>query len=133
MKVVLDTNILISSILTKDGVCARILALVRAQEIEAVYSTAVMLEYLRVMSYPRLKLAAVDTDGILDLLEKEGFLTEVAPLPPLRDASDTKFLEAAVGGQASYLITGNLKDYPKSPHKGVKVVGPGEFLKQTLF
>lgn len=129
MRVVLDTNVLVSGIKTRTGPCARVLDQVGDGGLEVVYSTEVAIEYLRVLSYPRLKLPPLDVDSVLDLIERDGLLVTPEPLPPLKDSADTKFLEAAVAGEAAYLITGNLKDFPRSPHKGVKIVAPAEFLK----
>ena len=42
---------------------------------------------------------------------------------------DDKFLELAVSGRADYLITGNLKDFPPSPFRGIEIVNPAEFVE----
>ncbi|MEM6645455.1 MAG: putative toxin-antitoxin system toxin component, PIN family [Bacteroidota bacterium] len=48
------------------------------------------------------------------------------------DPDDDKFLEAALGGQASYVITGNLKDFPPTPFQGIYIVNPAEFVRREI-
>jgi putative PIN family toxin of toxin-antitoxin system len=128
MRVVLDTNVLVSGLLGPEGNCGQILREARAGRLEPVYSAEIMAEYLTVLSRPKLGLDAVDVDQLLEQIERDGLLVSPAPMAPLKDASDTKFLAAAISAGAGTLITGNLKDFPRSPHKGVKIVGPAGFL-----
>jgi len=129
VRAVLDTNVIVSGALSQDGVCARVLERVRDGRVQPVYSTDIVIEYLRVLRYTRLGISLMDIDAILDLIEKQGLLVEPVVLAPLKDPTDTKFLEAAVAAGARYLVTGNLKDFPAGSFQGVKILAPAEFLK----
>ncbi len=129
MRVVLDTNVLVSALRTPRGTCDRVLRLALEGRLELVYSTAIMVEYLQVLSRPQLKVLPVEADAFLHWLEVDGLLVSPTALPALKDASDTKFLEAAVAAEASYLVTGNLKDFPARTFRGVRIVEPAGFLR----
>jgi len=47
----------------------------------------------------------------------------------LPDADDNPFLAVALAGQADYLVTGNLADYPAVKRRGCAVVSPAEFME----
>jgi putative PIN family toxin of toxin-antitoxin system len=129
VRAVLDTNVLVSALLSPGRTCHQVIQQAAADRVEVCYSTVVMAEYLDVLSRPGFAFDPVAVDALLDWVERDGLLVQPAMLSPLPDPSDTKFLEAAVGGGASYLVTGNLKHFPTSPFKGVKIVAPAAFLK----
>jgi uncharacterized protein len=132
VRVVLDTNVLISGLRNKDRVCAHIVDLVVQGSLEAVYSTGILVEYRDVLQRPKLKLDPADVDAWLHLVEQDGHLVHPRPHPPLKDKSDTKFLEAALDSGASVLVTGNLRDFPASPYRGLKILRPADFLTAWL-
>lgn len=130
MKIVLDTNVLISGLLNPDGIPGFIVRLVASGYIELIYDYRIITEYLNVMSRPKFH---IDPENISDLIEQiksNGLL--VSPLPlniSIPDAEDLKFLEAAVSSGAQYLVTGNLKHFPAPEFKGVKIISPSEFFE----
>jgi len=126
---VLDTNVLVSAMLSPGKTCDQLVRQAVAARIEVCYSTAVMAEYLDVLSRPGFAFAPVAVDALLDWIERDGLLVQPPVLPPLPDPADTKFLEAAVGAGAPYLVTGNLKHFPRSPYKGIGILKPADFLK----
>ena len=50
-----------------------------------------------------------------------------------RDPDDDKFFELAVSGRADYIITGNIKDFPPNPFRGIPILTPAEFFELELF
>jgi putative PIN family toxin of toxin-antitoxin system len=131
VRVVLDTNVVVSGLLTNGGVCFEVLERLKDGRFELCYSTEVLREYVEVLAREEFGFEKRDVDGFVDLVERDGALVYPSPLAPLKDPSDTKFLELAVAAGAGYLVTGNLKDFPRSPHRGVKIAGPGDFLKKA--
>jgi putative PIN family toxin of toxin-antitoxin system len=129
VKVVIDTNVVVSGLRGFGGPCVEILDQVAAGKLEAVYSTGILLEYQRILERPKFHFSPQVIDAFLDMIERDGLLVSPVLLPPLRDASDTKFLEAAVTAGAAYLVTGNLKDFPAGSFQGVKILSPAGFLK----
>ena len=128
MKVVLDTNVLVSGMMTKGGTCAIILDLLSDDRLIAALDGRMMNEYRRVCAEPRLRL---DAEAVRDFLH---FLNECAenvtamPLDAdLPDPDDLPFLEVAAEAHA-VLVTGNKKRFPKKAAGAVRVVSPREFL-----
>lgn len=129
---VLDTNVLVSGLLKRDSDCGRIARAVGSAAFETVYCGAIMAEYTDVLQRAKFKFALHEVDALLHTIEQDGLLVEPILHPPLKDASDTVFLEAALASHAEYLVTGNLKDYPRSPYRGLKIVGPAAFLAALI-
>jgi putative PIN family toxin of toxin-antitoxin system len=128
MKVVLDTNVLVSGLMTKDGTCAIILNLLSDNRITAVLDDRIMDEYRRVCSEPRLRLDAAAVQVFLRFLEDCAEAIDALPLQvDLPDPDDLLFLEVAAEAQA-VLVSGNKKHFPNKMVGAVRVVSPREFL-----
>ena len=128
MKVVLDTNVLVSGLMTRGGNSAVILDHVVSGSLVACLDDRILAEYERVCRDPRLGL---DLDAVRDFL---GFLRDAAervvPLPltvPIPDADDIPFLEVAAKCDA-VLITGNKKHFPPKAVGDVIVADPAGFI-----
>lgn len=124
--VVLDTNILVSAMLTSGGGPARILKLVLDAEITAFYSLEIMAEYENVLFRPQFALDPGRVFAVLDFIREAGVLA--APKRsgiPMTDESDRIFYDVAKNNGA-LLITGNMKHYPKEPF----IVTAAEFLNR---
>ncbi|KKK76079.1 hypothetical protein LCGC14_2867280 [marine sediment metagenome] len=132
-KVVLDTNVLISSLLKPESKARDIYRLALRGEIELYTSVDLINELSRVLEYPKFG---------FEKLQKEVFLknlTRVATIlvnPGLRinvikeDPPDNKFLECAVEAKADYLISGDNKHLlPLKNFQGIRIISPSEFLK----
>ena len=132
MLVVLDTNILISALLSPFGPPARVLDLALSGEIRLAYDDRVMAEYRDLLARPKFGFASEDVTDLLMFLEPDGEPVTVLPLScELPDADDLPFLEVAAHTGA-ILITGNMRHYPSSVRGAVNVVTPAEFLDQRL-
>ncbi len=135
VRVVLDTNIVISALIGK-GNPRRILELIFSYKATVCLSEATIAEYVDVISrpkfrrYPEFSEAAVAT---LKNLRSMALLVKPArQLDVCLDPDDNKFLELAVEAEAAYLISGNKKHFPAESYKGVRIVSPAEFLNLRL-
>jgi putative PIN family toxin of toxin-antitoxin system len=112
--VVLDTNILISGLITRAGNCARIIDMVFRHELEMICNDKIMDEYSEVTSRSKLQ-RFFDIEAakeILSLLSKlKIFFEPVASTIDLRDEDDRIFYDTAKQSSA-ILITGNLRHFP---------------------
>ena len=122
--VVLDTNVLVSALLTPKGKAATIVALVNARQITACYEARIIAEYEEVLSRSRFNFSEVDRAGLLTGLRHFGVIIN----PPvstiaLPDESDRVFYDTARAAGA-FLITGNIRHYPDEDF----VVTPAAFL-----
>src|SRR5580704_11449355 len=109
IRVVLDTNIVVSALLQPLGPPAQILMLALSGSIQLCVSGSVYAEYEEVIRRPRLRIAETVITSTLDTIREKG--TWVRPAETIRvcyDPDDDIFLECAAAAQADYLVTGNL-------------------------
>ena len=129
MKIVLDTNVLVSGLLTPFGSSGEIVRMVSAGILILQYDSRILLEYQEVLYRPKFQFNQEHIDLLLDYIKKNG---QVIPASPLRkrlpDPDDEPFLEIAIAGKAACLITGNKVHYPRKFRGGVKILSPSEFI-----
>jgi len=125
MKIVIDTNIVISAALSHLGNPAKIINLVRNNEdIQLYYNMVIWAEYKKVLSYVRLNLPKEEQEKALESIQETGIIINpVTSKIPLPDESDRIFYDTAKACNA-YLITGNIKHYPTEPF----ILTPAQFV-----
>ena len=130
-KIVLDTNVLVSGVLTPDGSPGKILLLLtKPDAVRLLVSPEILTEYLEVLTREKFGLQFETVAFLLHNLA--GLAENVIPkqkLDLLPDPDDNKFLECAVEGKTSYLITGNIKHFPFTIYKQVRIITPATFIK----
>ncbi len=125
-KVVIDTNVLVSAILTPQGNEARVLDLIAAGKLTWCLSEPVLAEYRRVL-LRKLGFNPLHVQWSFDLA-KEGQLvvaTEVLTESP--HETDNRFYECAAAAQADYIVTGNTRHF-KKPYKNTRIVTARQLL-----
>jgi len=123
--VVLDTNILVSALLSRDGNPAKIYRMFLAKAFILVYCTAIFEEYRDVLYRPRLQIPLADADIVMASICQYG--KEVCTVQSANfmvDEDDRVFYDTA-RYTGAYLVTGNTKHYPNKPF----ILTPMEFLK----
>ena len=129
MKVVLDTNVLVSAFLKPRSNPSRILRLIVQGDIHIVINEHIMAEYYEVLSRPKFNLKLNKVQTVLEIIRLKGIKAlALAQSFQLPDSKDEPFLEAALATKADTLITGNKKHFPKKACKGQRVLTPKEFL-----
>ena len=124
-RVVLDTNILVSALLSKTGNPAKILDMFLTGALLLVYSTDIYAEYEDVLYRPRLGIPQNDADIVMSAIRKYGVKVFAIPsVSPMPDEDDRVFYDSAKSAGA-YLITGNSKHYPNEPF----ILSPSAFLE----
>ncbi len=131
MKIVLDTNVLISGFFPKKSPPTIILDMIIEGIITICYTSEIFIEYQEVLN--RKKFAFIEKhrrEIVLNYIKIAGYLVSGIPTNIiLPDRDDEKFIEAAFAGQANYIVTGNQKHYPEKQYNNVKVILPADFLK----
>ncbi len=133
MRVVLDTNILISALVSGRGTLAQILARCHAGELELLLSPDGVAELRRVLRYPDLRKRFTYTDAQIDayLALLAQIATVVVTPPAVRavpgDAEDDKFVALAVAGQAQYIISGDGHLLDLGQVQGIPILKPAAF------
>jgi putative PIN family toxin of toxin-antitoxin system len=111
MRVVLDTNVLLSALVFSGGVAARLRRCWPAGTILPLVSTETARELVRVLAYPKFGLDADDREQLLgDFLPWAEVVDIPEPPPPAptcRDPDDGMFLVLAVVGEAECLFSGD--------------------------
>lgn len=128
MRVVLDTNVLVSGLLSESGVPGWIVDLVLSGELEPAVDERVLGEYREVLARPELELPQDEVRTLLAALERLSVRRTPSPWPhPLPDPDDEPFLAVAAAAEA-VLVTGNLRHFPETAREGVQVLSPREML-----
>lgn len=130
MKVVLDTNVVVSGLIQSKGNPARILSLALAGAVEVCHDDRILAEYAEVLARPRFNLDSRRVREVLAKLETDGLRIDVSEIGKvtLPDIDDEPFLEVARAASAC-LITGNIADFPEDKRKGCLVLRPAEFIE----
>jgi len=129
VKVVLDTNVLVSGFLNPYGPPGSIVGFAASGDLTLCYDARILAEYREVLLRPKFGLDAQAVDDFLAQVEAEGEPVTAAPLPHrFPDRSDEPFLEAALSARAECLVTGNREHFPARLCLGMKVLSPAEFV-----
>ncbi len=136
IRAVVDTNILIRSILNPKGPAGRILEELRARRFCLLYSETLLEELASVLSRPRFrdkyKVSDDDVADILSLIVQEGeAVSPSASIEACRDPKDNKVLEAAFFGRADVIVTGDEDLFALDPFEGIRILGLSEFLARV--
>lgn len=130
MNVVIDTNVIVSGLLTAHGNAAVILNLLLNREINILYDHRILEEYEQVLGRKKFGFDLTDIRHLVELIKTSGHSVFANPTSfTLKDKGDVPFLEVAETGLAHFLITGNLKDYPEK-HPEISIVAPAYFIKR---
>lgn len=131
--VVLDTNVLVAALRSRQGASFRLMELMGRGHYQHVVSVPLVLEYEAAMlqKLPA-GLTAADVDVVLNYVCAEARLQEVFYLwrPTLRDPKDDLVLEAAVAGQCDGIVTFNTRDFDGAGPFGLWVERPSSFLQR---
>ena len=137
MKLVLDTDVIVASVLSERGASRQLLLRVVDGLLEGAVSVPLMLEYESVLKRSETlkasRLTEGDVDVVLDQLAASMEHVEMFFLwrPMLRDAGDDMVLETAVNGQADSIVTFNIADFGDTPPRfGIELIRPGELLRR---
>ena len=141
IRIVLDTNLLVSAILSPQGNPAAILKLSLKGMFSLVISNDILYEARRVFQYPKLvklmKKRGVTPQYIDDIIDK---LNRIAIITPGKlsieeihdDPDDNMVLSCAIEGEADFIISGDHHLADLKNYKGIKILDPTTFLKTIL-
>ena len=130
MRIVIDTNVLVSAFLTPGGKPSTILKLALRGDFEICVSTAILAEYEQVLTRPKFagKIHSQNIKRFIEIMDSLGLNIVSKPSNMiLPDEADRKFYDTAVAADA-ILITGNKKHYPHEPF----ILDPAEFLDLVI-
>lgn len=131
-RAVLDTNVLVSALITPDGASARLLLELRAGAFELVVSPTLLAELRDVLGRPRFKhyVTAPELGAYVELISRESILIQdpaPSPEPLSADPDDEYLIDLARAARVDALVTGDL--HLLSLRESLPVVTPREFLE----
>jgi putative PIN family toxin of toxin-antitoxin system len=131
VRIVLDTNVLVSALLNPHGTPGRIIDLVLSGAVVVLFDDRILAEYRDVLARPKLRISPVESSYLLEFIETEGVL---APAPPLDvelpDPDDLPFVEVAAAAFADALVTGNARHFsPAVEILSMPILSPAEFIE----
>lgn len=130
MRVVLDTNVVVSGLLTPFGPPARVVGLAVSGALECAFDARILTEYDDVLRRRRLRIDPDEREEFLAHIRRDGVPVAAPPLPaPLPDRSDEAFVEVALAGGARCLVTGNGAHFPSGLCLGLPVLSPAELVE----
>ena len=126
MKIVLDTNVLVSGLLSSQGAPAAVLRSVLAGSASLCFDERILSEYRGVLMRSKFGFNATQVAVLLEFFEATGepVLTPPLNLSSLPDPADGMFIEVAIAAAADCLVTGNRKHFPAECLRGVRAVTP---------
>ena len=130
--VVIDTNVIVSALLKWDSVPGCLLELTFEGKITPVLNFAILAEYKNVLSRDKFGFTEDIVDDIIRSIEMSAiFVDEEKKEINLPDEKDKMFYEVVMEkrkNENAYLVTGNIKHFPKKPF----IVTPRQMLEIIL-
>ena len=131
MRIVLDTNVLVSGLLSPHGPPGRIVDLFLDGTVTLLVDDRIVMEYREVLARPRFRFNPADVEAVLGLIDIAGERVAAGPLSAIvPDPYDLPFLEVAYAGKADALVTGNARHFRGAADVGVRVLSPAAFMKR---
>jgi len=131
-QVVLDTGVVLSALVFRDGVVARLRACWQAGQFQPLASGATVAELISVLAYPKFRLQRQEREELLSDYLPWCRVIELPDPPPrvpeCRDPDDACFLQLAVAAGAGYLVTGDYDLLSLDGSIGSAILMPSAFL-----
>lgn len=128
MRIVLDTNVIVSALLNPSGAPAAVLNMLLRESVTLLLDNRILFEYSDVLRRNKFRFPTYAIDVLLDFIRAFAQFVVAAPTAiKLQDEDDRPFYEVALSGGADYLVTGNRRHFPG---KAI-IVTPKRFLNIT--
>jgi len=135
VKIVIDTNVFISSFLTPKGNPRKIIDLWKKGEVNLCISAEILGEYIEVLSRFGLE-NEPELKEVLDLFRQHSYCEFVVCEDRLNiieaDPDDNKFIECAVAAGAAYIVSGDKHLKALRQYSGIPIISPAEFMQSSL-
>lgn len=133
-KVVLDSNVIVSALLVKQGKPAQIILLAQQGHFQCILSKEILAEVRRIAYRKHIQKKYHPTqesiEQLLGILQTWSTWVEVKQVENVipNDPPDNFVLACAVEGEADYLVSGNLHFVNLKAYRNIKMVTPAQFL-----
>lgn len=134
MRIVVDTNVLVAALRSQTGASHALLLHIHRRRVTPLLSVPLLMEYEEVLRRPGLlpHLTAAEIDTVLDQFASRSVAQRIHFLwrPFLPDPDDDMLVELALAGQASHIVTSNIRDVAPARTLGLQVMTPREFIRE---
>jgi putative PIN family toxin of toxin-antitoxin system len=128
LRLVIDTNVVVSAALKPEGLQRTVLLLAMTRSVRWYVSEAIVAEYALVLARPELKIRRSSRQQLLQLIKNHARVVVPSRMAQITsDPDDNIFVECADAAHADYLVTGNQRHFPKF-WKNTKIISSTEFL-----
>jgi len=133
MRAVIDTGVLVSALIRRQGTTGDVLRALRDGRFTAIYSTDILVEMIDVLGRPTFRqkyhIEPDDITAIINLLRLRGeVVTPTRKVTACRDPKDDKFLEAALATETDCIVSGDADLLILTPFENIPILRPAEFL-----
>jgi uncharacterized protein len=133
MRAVIDTGVLVSALIRRQGTTGEVLRALRDGRFTAVYSTDILVEIIDVLGRPTLRtkyhIEPDDISVVINLIRlRSDLVVTTQKVTACRDPKDNKFLEAALEAGADCIISGDADLLDLTPFENIPILRPAEFL-----
>jgi putative PIN family toxin of toxin-antitoxin system len=137
LRVVLDTNLFVSSLLVKSGLPAKAIDAWRERKYLLITSPVLIAEIVNTLSYERIRRKYLITDEdvrqLISLLEEDTLIVpgqiEISEVIP-NDPDDEQVLICAIEGRADLIVSGDHHLLELEEYKGISIVTARQFLEK---
>ncbi|HTW59713.1 MAG TPA: putative toxin-antitoxin system toxin component, PIN family [Terriglobales bacterium] len=130
IRAVIDTNVLVSGMISKTGNEALVILAVNQSLLRPCLSAEILQEYRDVLVPPKFAFPVDDVDALLAMLRSQGEHIVPPSVPRLSpDPEDDKFIACSLAGKADFPVTGNKRHFPAPQLTSTKVVSAAELLE----
>lgn len=136
IKAVVDTNVLVSGIISPKASPAKIIDLWYKRKFVLVTSKEILKELQKVLSYPKIaKKYHLDKEKIDEYMKGFFIFSELcSPTKKISvikdDPGDNKFIEAAITARANFIVSGDRHLLALGEYRGTKILTAKRFLKE---
>ncbi|GHV69170.1 PIN domain-containing protein [Spirochaetia bacterium] len=129
MKIVLDTNIIVSGFLNPKGIPAEIISLVLNKKLILCYDNKILSEYTEVLTRSKFDFDIESVNRFLEFVKSNGeYIVAETQKTKFIDDDDKKFYDVFKSSEAEFIITGNMKHYPNKKN----IITPREFKELNI-
>ena len=127
---VIDTNVLVSALITKnpEAATAKVVRLLLDDGFVPMYDADIIAEYEDVLHRSKFPILPGVADALISFIIENGIeASRIDFAEPMPDEDDRVFYEVSLSEEDSFLVTGNLKHYPTSP----RVITPAQLIEMA--
>lgn len=130
IRVVVDTNVLVSAMISSDGNEALLMLAINHGLVIPCFCADILREYGNVLSRPKFGFSQSEVQSLIELLQQRGLelgsiaITRISP-----DPEDDKFIACALAAKAKFLVTGNKRHFLQDRLPATVVVTAGQLME----